>query len=405
MQVELERFKARRELMQASGKAALRKEICEGGQSSVKHEIAWPWSPSGHAFEYGFTGHIEKFDVPMDGLYLIGAHGASGADVRHLFKKGHVNQGGRGAKLCCLSKLNKGQTLGIIVGGEGRAQYNGTTAEGDRMVSGGGGGASIVMILHKSDTRAPIIVAAGGGGATCTSTGTDASLETHGRDAPPTPWITGGSGGLGVMVAKEGHNAITGGSGRGGEGYFGGGGAGFYGPGGVDSFFNQPGPTPALAVTDRRLPRPPQSHRELMHAAAHSSKERLLTLAAAEASADAKGVATKTGRRRHHGGFGGGGAPCGKTMGGGGGGGFGGGGGGMHGGGGGGSFVGSGGGAAFLMKEVGWHGNGLVRIERLAGPEISKMTPEARHRLDHLIARCEPGSFRVVKSGSMEVIY
>jgi hypothetical protein len=42
------------------------------------------------------------------------------------------------------------------------------------------------------------------------------------------------------MPPRQGHNAIAGGSGRGGEAYFAGGGSGFYGAGGVDSYFNQP---------------------------------------------------------------------------------------------------------------------------------------------------------------------
>ncbi len=46
-----------------------------------------------------------------------------------------------------------------------------------------------------------------------------------------------------------------------------------------------------------------------------------------------------------------------------------------------------------------------MRVERLSGPELSKLEPDARVRLDHLIAACPPGSFRVVKTGSMEVIY
>jgi hypothetical protein len=46
-----------------------------------------------------------------------------------------------------------------------------------------------------------------------------------------------------------------------------------------------------------------------------------------------------------------------------------------------------------------------VRIERLAGPDLSKLVPSARFRLDKLIAGSIEGKFRVVKSGSMEVIY
>jgi hypothetical protein len=147
-----------------------------------------------------------------------------------------------------------------------------------------------------------------------------------GLDAPSTTFAIGGSGGLGVKTALAGHNAVDGGSGRGGEAYFAGGGSGFYGPGGMDEYFQQSGPTPALSVTERRLPAPP------MH--------------------NGSGHREKLEGRRHLGGFGGGGAPCAMTMGGGGGGGYGGGGGGMHGGGGGGSFISKAGGVATLLKEV-----------------------------------------------------
>jgi|AntAceMinimDraft_5_1070358.scaffolds.fasta_scaffold132588_1 hypothetical protein len=136
MMVDLDQYKARRVLLQHTGKNALRKEIAEGGQSTVTHAVAWPWAPNGHATEFHFKGQLEAYEVPMDGLYLVGAVGASGADVRHLFKRGTVNRGGRGASLACLLKLNKGQRLGIVVGGAGKAQYSGTSADGDRMVSG-----------------------------------------------------------------------------------------------------------------------------------------------------------------------------------------------------------------------------------------------------------------------------
>jgi hypothetical protein len=134
MMVDLDQYKARRELLQLSGKTALRKEIAEGGQSTVTHAIAWPWATNGHATEFHFKGQLEAYEVPMDGLYLVGAVAASGADVRHLFKKGTTNRGGRGASLACLLKLNKGQRLGVIVGGAGKAQYNGTSVDGDRLV-------------------------------------------------------------------------------------------------------------------------------------------------------------------------------------------------------------------------------------------------------------------------------
>ena len=108
--------------------------------------------------------------------------------------------------------------------------------------------------------------------------------------------------------------------------------------------------------------------------------------------------------RRHYGGFGGGGAPCASTMGGGGGGGYGGGGGGMHGGGGGGSFISKAPGVAHLMAKIGWVGDGIVRIESISGPELSKLGVEQRARLDELI-KVAPDTFRIAKSGSMEIIF
>ena len=227
------------------------------------------------------------------------------------------------------------------------------------------------------------------------------------------------------------------------------------------------GPTPSLAETNARAPRQPQTHREIVAAAAHATKARL---EAQRRSADSGGHSNSgggilsslngsngsssssgggLGQRRHHGGFGGGGAPSGKALGGGGGGGYGGGGGGMHGGGGGGSFVSTSPGVAILVEEVPelqhvkhthvpspsttmfptflnpfsrlfsfitlflrvplpqvcWVGDGYARVERVAPPELSKLVPEARIRLNDLIAKCKDGNFRVVKSGSMEVIY
>jgi hypothetical protein len=113
MIVEIDRLAKRREMLQASGKAALRKEISEGGQSTIPKDrkIEWPWSVNGHATEFGFTGTVVPWEVPMDGLYLIGAHGASGSDVRHMFKKKIVNKGGSGAMIAVMVKLNKGQVI------------------------------------------------------------------------------------------------------------------------------------------------------------------------------------------------------------------------------------------------------------------------------------------------------
>ena len=163
-----------------------------------------------------------------------------------------------------------------------------------------------------------------------------------------------------------------GGNGKGGEGFFGGGGGGFYSGARNDSFAE--GASTGLGDEDR-------------------------------ADLQATPAVVEEAPAANHGGFGGGGAACRKTSAGGGGGGYGGGGGGLQGGGGGGSFSTEAMGVAPLQKEVGWRGNGLVRIEMLCGPEISKLGVQERKRLDELIARAMGGSFRVMKSGSAEVIF
>ena len=57
-----------------------------------------------------------------------------------------------------------------------------------------------------------------------------------------------------------------------------------------------------------------------------------------------------------------------------------------------------------LDGQVGWEGNGIVRIENICGPELSKLGKEQRARLDALIA-VSPETFRIAKSGSMEIIF
>ena len=136
---------SRRDALLSQAKEKIMLDIRTGNQSTVKHPIEWPWVVYGTATEYQMTGQVFKYRVPTDGLYLIGANGASGATVRHLFKRdarrGNAfvqNKGGRGARLCCLLSLKKGTHLAILVGEEGQPYYTGTSgAGGDRLVSGG----------------------------------------------------------------------------------------------------------------------------------------------------------------------------------------------------------------------------------------------------------------------------
>ena len=183
-------LQARRSTLLAAGCKKIREDIRHGNQSTFKHSCEWPWAKNGTASEFQATCEVVKWTVPMDGLYLIGANGGSGASTKHVHKKlegddstAVLNEGGKGAMLCCLLSLKKGQDLAILVGERGHPFYLGTSTGGDRMVSGGGGGASSVALWHKSGVRAPILVAGGGGGATCTAPGLDATTHTDGMAA------------------------------------------------------------------------------------------------------------------------------------------------------------------------------------------------------------------------------
>ena len=64
--------------------AATRHRIIHAGQE-LEHGAAYPWSLRGHAVDFPFSGGPKRWAAPQDGVYLVGAHGASGADVTHLW--------------------------------------------------------------------------------------------------------------------------------------------------------------------------------------------------------------------------------------------------------------------------------------------------------------------------------
>jgi hypothetical protein len=166
--------------------------------------------------DFNYSGSIVSFTAPVNGVYDIDAFGAQGG----------INAGipgpsaGLGAEAGGQFSLTAGQTLSILVGGQGG---NGSGLDG-----GGGGGGSFVSLVgvpslppgcssahglvcpQLPDTL--LVAAGGGGGAGTLWSGVDGQSGTSGAGGH----ITGGAGG---------------GSG-GGAGIFSGGGNGFYGAGG-----------------------------------------------------------------------------------------------------------------------------------------------------------------------------
>lgn len=206
-------------------------------------------------FTFNYTGAIQTWIVPYDGIYEIEAYGAQGGNVGK--ESPYLHEGGNGAYISGEFNLKAGNILYILVGGTGVSK-----AWNDW---GGGGGGGTYVTVNTSATQykllggfnqyiIPLIVAAGGGGAgddgcyavgngqtlqgyggvgraattaegsgSGSSSGSGAGFVTNGictRMTPAFSFINGGNAGL------SGYNGYNGGFGGGGQPYDGGGGGG-----------------------------------------------------------------------------------------------------------------------------------------------------------------------------------
>jgi hypothetical protein len=176
------------------------------------------FAPPAAADLFSYTGGVQTFTAPVDGVYDITADGASGGNT-------HNTSGGFGAEIGGAFTLTAGEILSIYVGGSG-ADVGGDGA--------GGGGGTFVVDSGKN----PLIVAGGGGGAGVHGNGggglTNAP-NSHGGSG----FNDGGSGAgfttNGGDGDGDGGSDFTGGL-SGGEGFSGGGDGGFGGGGGGGGF-------------------------------------------------------------------------------------------------------------------------------------------------------------------------
>ncbi|XP_015756482.1 PREDICTED: loricrin-like isoform X2 [Acropora digitifera] len=187
--------------------------------------------------------------VPTTGRYSITACGASGGNGK---KKANVEftEGGKGAKIRGVFKLDAGEKLKILVGQQG---ISNAQAVGKLIPGGGGGG---TFVIKGNDT--PLVIAGGGGGGAgfesvnISLKGDDGQKKENGtryggysgQGGKRSPSNPEGSGGGGYSGNGENSFTCTGGSsflngGAGGksiagvsDGGFGGGGAGTAFPGG-----------------------------------------------------------------------------------------------------------------------------------------------------------------------------
>ncbi len=184
-------------------------------------------------YNYGYTGDVQTFVAPTDGIYKLEAWGASGG---YRGAASNISNAGKGGYTRGNIHLNQGDVLYIYVGGSGmtptldgtKKGYNGGgRAPGDNIYGGGATDFRIdgTTLYHR------IVVAAGGG-----SVGAPGNAGGHGGLVGTNATYGSGDGGTGASQTAGGNG--RGSFGYGGDGIFeradrgGGGGGGWYGGGG-----------------------------------------------------------------------------------------------------------------------------------------------------------------------------
>lgn len=106
--------------------------------------------PAIKVFDYSFTGNLQTFTAPADGVYSFEMAGASGSQGNN-YNTSWSDTGGKGAKIVATFTLKKGDVVDLIIGGQGTC----TNATANDGTSGGGGGGSFAFkrISSITDTR------------------------------------------------------------------------------------------------------------------------------------------------------------------------------------------------------------------------------------------------------------
>jgi len=210
---------------------------------------------------FNYTGDVQEYTVPVNGLYKIEVWGAQGGTV------GEYSVGGKGGYTTGQINLTKNSILNVYAGGQGSYSktesvaggFNGGGASGyGSNTSGGSGGGASDVRQNGTDLSNRIIVAGGGGGAGSKNDSTDlgtggagggtvgliGAYSTASYNGQPGTATAGGAqatyttdvttlptaGTLG-LGGNGGSHSNTYGGGGGGAGYYGGGGGVRYGTG------------------------------------------------------------------------------------------------------------------------------------------------------------------------------
>ena len=125
------------------------------------------------SWDFQYTGNVQSFTVPYTGTYMLETWGAQGGnDTLNLSFTYH--QGGLGGYAGGEVSLTKGETICVVVGGQGantpsitNGGYNGGGGN-DRSGSAGGGATHIAtadgLLASLSNDKSAVLIVAGGGG-------------------------------------------------------------------------------------------------------------------------------------------------------------------------------------------------------------------------------------------------
>ncbi|WP_179864645.1 glycine rich domain-containing protein [Bacillus toyonensis] len=141
-----------------------------GGIPLISNSSAYADSNS---WDFQYTGNVQSFTVPYTGTYKLTTWGAQGGDNGTETFPGNSDQGGLGGYAEGDVSLTKGETIYVVVGGQGENAVNdenkgGYNGGGDSSWGSGGGGATHIATVDgllaslRNNTSAILIVAGGG---------------------------------------------------------------------------------------------------------------------------------------------------------------------------------------------------------------------------------------------------
>lgn len=139
--------------------------------SNIYKALLKKMEPDQKEFEFAYTGAMQTFTAPADGVYEFELAGASGSGG-NTYGTSYIGTGGKGAKIVAKFILKKGDVVDLVVGEQGSCTQ--ATARDGTAGGGGGGTFAFKRISSITDSRyqftkgninyETLLAVAGGGG-------------------------------------------------------------------------------------------------------------------------------------------------------------------------------------------------------------------------------------------------